>query len=245
MKDRYRLLISIVISAGIHAAVLLSVQAYMLYYVNYGVQKRRPAPRVITFYMEQQQSSEPSDYGVLAQDIASYLTSEIPEEMQLYEDATTLSDSQIESLLEDTDRKISEMSYDQKTETLDKLLPNAGNIATTDLKTITRKIEEALDLDQTRAYAPVEGVSGEVDYDSLLLYDIRKIEQPGKICYRHILVDKGGRTLELDVPASEMTPEDMLSFNILRQSEQDENLKSMLHTVMKMVDKNRSKPAQE
>ena len=93
MKDRYRFLISIVISAGIHAAVLLSVQAYMLYCVKYGVRKPRPAPRVITFHMERQLAPEASTRGSLAQDVASYLTSEVPEDMQLHEDATTISDA--------------------------------------------------------------------------------------------------------------------------------------------------------
>jgi hypothetical protein len=135
------------------------------------------------------------------------------------------------------DRRVGERSPQAKEAELERRVKDLQAVRPESLQGIQNLIESATGADQDeRAYAPVPGAEGAFDPHSALLYDMVKKEDgpEGSVVYVWIMVDKAGRTLEQEVPQSQMSPQDMTAFRIFEMSRGQPMMRRLLDTVRKI-----------
>lgn len=122
-----------------------------------------------------------------------------------------MTDADIRAATDSIWQQVDRLSPAQKEAMLARLLPLAEQIGEERVGEIAGRVEKVYGVKGDRAYAPVDGATGEVDVESIIPYSSQRVQQPdGTVVYQQTWVDKDGRAVVLEVPEAEATITDRL-----------------------------------
>ena len=141
----------------------------------------------------------------------------------------------VKQILKEAEERAAKLSDEQKLRELEKKLPELKNMSLSDVDQIASVVEKIRNATRDRQYAPVEGVAGEFDVASTIIYDIQKMtDEKGKVVYVFTLVDKDGRQLVHTVKGEEMTGADLTAYRVFEMARGNQALRRMVQTVQKL-----------
>lgn len=145
--------------------------------------------------------------------------------------------SEIKSLLNEAEKSALNTPYEKKLVDLEDLLLESEKYSKKNVEDITDRLDKETGVKE-RAYESIEGLKGDVDYDSTIPYEYKGpfVDKNGKKYYELVLIDKDGRTLKITKFESEMTSSDYISMKMLNQAKENPNLRKILNSVYGIID---------
>jgi len=142
----------------------------------------------------------------------------------------------IKITLEEKIEEFSKEPLEKQFSLLEDILPKTEEISRRDMEDIEKEIRQNYNIPR-RAYEPIEGIKGGVDFDSLIPYDSRIIKKENIEYYQRILVDKDGRKFIIEKLVSEMTLVEQNNYKIDRMAKKNNYLMMMKRIALGIIDK--------
>lgn len=131
-------------------------------------------------------------------------------------------------------RRVLEMSGDEKRKELQKRLEDLDEIYFRDVKGAAGLVESLKGVKQDRRYEPNPAAKGKFESKSATLYDITRKVENGKTVYVHTLVDAEGRTARAEIPAEQMSADDLRAFEVFEIARRNPKLRFLVDAALRI-----------
>ena len=213
-------------SVAIHIFALL---AYFIYWLNSDpfLEKEKTAATTSSNQLAEGEENEHND-----------TTEEIPDTgknpLEDYEDGD-LSDRKIASLLENQMKKNENLTTKEKVENLNKELKGISRTSVKEVEKMTKLATRAFGASQKKSTNPIrEAKPGEIDANSVELYDFKVIEGKYSLIYK----DKNNLTLTMPpVEYDEIDPSEKIRITLIKKGKENKKFKLLLDATNSIINK--------
>jgi hypothetical protein len=132
------------------------------------------------------------------------------------------------------EKRIAGLTGDEKLEELKNRLDELDAVRFKNVRGATEFADTIKGVKHDRFYRPNPEAKGKFDSKSATLFDIKKRVKDGKAVYVHTLVDAEGRTVEADIPAGQMSAEEMRAFTVFEMSRHNPKLRFLVESALRI-----------
>ncbi|MBN1555880.1 MAG: hypothetical protein JXA11_14145 [Phycisphaerae bacterium] len=131
-------------------------------------------------------------------------------------------------------QRVAKLSGEEKLRELQERLDDLDAVSFRNVKGAAGFVESVAGVKRDRWYRPNPSATGTFQSDSATLYDITQRVKDGKTIYEYTLVDAEGRTVKADIPARQMTPDQLRAFTVFEISRRNPKLRYLIDTALKI-----------
>lgn len=135
-------------------------------------------------------------------------------------------------LLAAEQERVAALSDAEKLDELDERADALERMSPAKVDSLAGIVERAAGADRSRAYRPDPDATGPFDHDSAVTYDIRTLERDGETVYEYTFVDKEGRTLVGELPASAVPDSERTSARVFEMARRRPTLRRLIDAAL-------------
>ena len=213
-------------SVAIHIFALL---AYFIYWLNTDPFAEKNKPNTVSSSNQLAEGEENEHQGT---------TEEIPDTgknpLEDYEDGD-LSNKKITSLLESQMKKNENLSTQEKIDNLNNELKGISRTPVKEVEKMTKLATSAFGIKEEKSTNPIrEAKPGEIDPDSVALYDFKVIDGKYSLIYK----DKNNLTLTMPpVEYDEIDPSEKLRITLIKKGKENKKFQLLLDATNSIINK--------